>query len=394
MADNPVEDQDTASDQSKTGPDQITTRVSGAEESASDRILNSVSARAFEKWYKELEFARNIRQGTPFFNGPSGTGPPEKHSPSSLLQCHRKVVYREFNAPEETPDPKGIFWIGSQFEEEIAVPFLRQTVTGDDEYVTNSMWVDFTERTDAGEIRIKGETDPVIVDRDGEPLLLTEIKTKQSVGDLSAPSRHHVAQAHAYMKGLTESYDRRVTNALIIYGSRESLEIQPFEVEFDPWFWSQSVVQWAASNTRYRIEDELPPATPEFGWECKFCSFQERCGEGETEYADVGPSGLIPGLEDYPREKVADYLEAHESAKLTPTLAELYPSLAERHGVYDWQCAGCGATFSQDDIDQGDRKDRSCPSCKREGEESQLKGPEPEDQHVDTAGWSRGGGHS
>lgn len=46
-------------------------------------------------------------------------------APVNSLQCHRKITYQQCNAPAEQPEPKGIFWFGTQFETEIAIPFLR-----------------------------------------------------------------------------------------------------------------------------------------------------------------------------------------------------------------------------------------------------------------------------
>jgi len=121
-----------------------------------------IDSERFWSWRQEREFARNIQKGKPYFNGPSSEPPSEKHNPSRLLQCHRKVYYKSKNAPGEQREPAGIFWFGSEFETEFAVPFLRDIV-GPDQFVRNSMWVDYTISTDAGQVSIRGETDPVKV---------------------------------------------------------------------------------------------------------------------------------------------------------------------------------------------------------------------------------------
>jgi len=348
-----------------------------------DRLTSLISNETFDEWYREREFARNILEGRPYFNGPSKIQDPERHSPSGLMKCHRKRFYNQLNAPEEAGDPTGIFWVGTQFEEDIILSFFDEAIVGEDEYVTNSIWVDFTVNTSAGELQIKGETDPVIVDSDSNPILLTEIKTRQSIGDLQEPSSHHLAQAHAYMKGLTEAYDRTVSEAVILYGGRKKLNIKAFEVEFDPYFWRNSILKWASTHTTYRLNSELPPADPEYSWECKFCSYRERCGQGEGEYRDTGPVGLLPLYSDYPRDKLVDYLLAHDDAKLTPTLAQVYPDLAEQYGSFDWQCLECGSDFAWDDIEwySHSAQPPECPECEKKGSISWLRGPAPEDQH-------------
>ena len=345
-------------------------------------LIEAISEEEFRRWLHEREFARNIREGTPYFNGPSQIKSARRHSPSSLLQCQRKTVYKELNAPEETGDPDGIFWFGSRFEEDVILPFLQDSVAGDNEYVTNSLWVDFTIKSEVGDLRIKGSTDPVIVNRRFEPLLLFEIKTKRSVENVESPNRHHKAQAHAYMKGLSEKYDRNVSEAIILYGSRTSFDIKPFHIDFDPWFWSQTVLDWAETHSIYRLNEDLPPATPEYDWECKFCPYQERCGQGSREYSDIGPTGLLPRFTTYPEQKLVEYLEAHDGAKLTPSLAHQYSSLVDKYGVFDWHCGRCGATQSWNVLDwDGDvTEPPRCPACFENGTTSLLAGPQPNEQ--------------
>ena len=360
------------------------TTLDDSPEDPQERLVETVSAGTFDRWYRDREFTDNIREGTPYFNGPRKVMPPERHSPSHLLQCHRKRVYNRLNAPEETGDPNGIFWVGSRVEEDIVLPFLRQAVVGPGEYVTNSLWVDFTVRTDTGDLRIKGETDPVIVDADSVPILPTEIKTKNSVEDVDSPNTHHLAQTHAYLKGLSQKHERNVTRALIIYVGRTDLDIRVFDISFDPFFWAQTVVRWAKTQTTYRLNGELPPAEPEQYWECSFCPYKERCGEGDTEYADVGPTGLLPGVRTYPREKVVEYLQAHEWAKLTPTLASLYPDLhrVNGFGVHDWECRDCEQTYAWESIEWNPEATDlpRCPNCSDSEPICLLSGPPPDDQ--------------
>ncbi|WP_336326280.1 CRISPR-associated protein Cas4 [Halovenus sp. HT40] len=365
-----------------TAEEQTNQLPSKGEKKTPSQIIRTISSETFDQWYKKREFRQNIRGGTPYFNGPSQVKSPERHSPSSLLQCHRKTAYNQLNAPAEAGDPTGIFWIGSQFEEKIALPYLQRVVATTDKYVTNSLWVDFTESTDVGEIRIKGETDPVIVNADSEPLLLTEIKTKDSVKNIESPNKHHRAQAHAYMKGLSEKHSRKVTDAIILYGGRTNLDVQTFHVEFDPWFWSKTVVNWAEKHTEYRVHQELPPAEPEYNWECKFCSYRERCGKGDTDYEDIGPTGFLPGVSKYPKEKVVEYLRARDGAKLTPILAAQYPELTEEYQVHDWECQECSAAYPWDAIDwDSSAVDLPrCPECSDSEPVALLGGPRPADQ--------------
>lgn len=341
------------------------------------KLDSLIDGETFQNWRRERNEVQNIRSGKPYFNGPSKIPPPEKHSPSRLMQCHRKTYYQTFNAPSEEPEPAGIFWFGSQFETEIAVPFL-QDVVGPNQIIRNSMWVDYTVDSDAGPLTIRGETDPVIVDRESTPLVLTEIKTASSVEYLDGPKLHHKAQAHAYMYGLSKEYNTDLHDALLLYGDRDSLELRVFHVPFDPFFWRHSIIDWAAQNTDYRANEELPPPTPEFDWECGFCSFKARCGQTDAPFEDTPPTGLLP-LTKYPRKEVEKQLEAHKTARLTPTLAHIYPEVADKNPVSTWNCGICGATFEWDAIDWSCDLDDppSCPNCPDDHPPGTLSGPSP-----------------
>ena len=328
-------------------------------------LLDNITATRFKKWYQNREFRQNIRDGKPYFNGPSSVPPPERHSPSKLLQCHRKVYYRQENAPEEQDDAEGILWTGRRIEEDVVLPFLQDVVSTDQTYVRNSMWIDFTVEVQGNELRVKGVTDPVLVDKESNPLLPTEVKTTSSIEYKDSPDRRHRAQLHAYLAGLSAEHDRSLTGGVVIYVSRETFEIKVFHVEFDAEFWNKTVMSWANTHTEYRLDDELPPAQPEVDWECEYCSYRERCGKGDRPHADKGPRGFLPGVASYPRNKVEAHLKAHDGVKLTSTLAEEYPELTQKYDVKMWQCPSCTTSFRNSEIsaEPGTGSRPLCPNC-------------------------------
>ncbi|TKX68887.1 Dna2/Cas4 domain-containing protein [Halorubrum sp. SP9] len=268
----------------------------------------------------------------------------------------------------------GILWVGSRFEEDIVLPYLRDTVADDGLFVTNSLYVDFEIESDAGDLVVKGSTDPVVVDADGTPVLPTEVKTKNSLEYLDEPNEHHKAQLYAYMVGLSEKYDVNVKRGCLIYGARDSFDLEVFNVEFDEQFWQSTVVEWASEHTEYRLADELPPAVSRFGWECDFCAFRERCGKGERRHQDSSPEGLLPGFEEYPRKPLLEYLDAYD-AKLTPSLAKRYPDLCQEYGVYDWSCDQCGTRAEWEFAHLSRDGDRLCPTCADSGQLVTLSDP-------------------
>lgn len=371
-----------------------------------EEITEHLSPKQFEEWYREWQFRQNIEDGNSYFNKTGYVPDAERQSPSKLMQCHRKQWYKAFNAPAEEEDPLGIFWTGEKFEEEIIMPFLSDfagSINGNN-YVQNSMWIDveIPVTLDSGEetkVRIRGETDPVVVDRRGNPLLVTEVKNKKSLDkfekqDDPEPDIHHKAQIHAYMYGLSESFERSVKRGVLLYGSRNTHDLLPIEVEFDPDFWQQQVVEWAKKQTEYRLNEELPPIDPQFSWECRFCEYSNRCGMGDdppwyndesdrypsdAEWQDSGANGFLP-LTNYPLDHVIEYMRAHapDGAKLTPTLEEQYPFLRDKFDVYNWVCEDCDKEIGRWRFDWDGDTDNppNCPTC-----DAELRGPLPENQH-------------
>ena len=338
--------------------------------------LSSINKEAFDDWYRAREFRQNIRDGKPYFNGASTVPHASRHSPSSLLQCHRKIVYQQENAPEERRNARGILWTGQEIEEKVVVPFLQDVVATDEIFIRNSVWIDFAIETKQGDLRIKGVTDPVLVDEESTPLLPTEIKTTSSLDYLDGPKPHHVAQLHAYQVGLSRKYDLEVTEGVLVYVSRESLELEAFHVEFNAEFWEETVVKWAVTHSDYRLNDKLPPDEPEQSWECKFCSYRERCGKGTSKYADVGVLGFVPQYREYPREKVVEYLESRDDAQLTPALANTYPELAEEYDVVAWECPRCCAAYTIGDTRFQETVEQPlCPDCAAEDSIVELRPP-------------------
>ena len=341
-------------------------------------VLDAISPSNFRRWRYVHNKIENIEAGRAHYNDPSPVPPPEKHTPSSLLQCHRKLVYRKENAPAESEMAHGILWVGSRFEEDVVLPYLRDTVADGGLFVTNSLYVDFKLKSEAGDLSVKGSTDPVVVDADGTPVLPTEVKTKSSLEYLDEPNEHHKAQLHAYMVGLSGKYDVDVKRGCLIYGGRDSFDLKVFDVEFDKGFWRDTVVEWASTHTEYRLADELPPADARFGWECDFCAYRERCGKGELPVADRGQEGFLPFTE-YPRPQVAEHLAAYSGVALTPTLARSYPELAEQHAVAQWRCETCDERFDHTEVEWGGEASEPplCVVCARDGRLAELTEPWP-----------------
>lgn len=367
------------------------------------QFIDAITGDAFAKWQSREQVAENLRTGNAWRHTPDSIDDPPDHSPHELTQCHRKTYYKTHNTPKEDESPDGVFWVGSRIEEDRIQPFLEDIATAGsrEAFVQNSMWVDYERRvslssdsptvatpsgtqaidattdapqtqTDTTTIRIRGATDPVICTRQGEPILPTEVKTRDSLEGLDAtdptPSPHHAAQLHAYLAGLDQTVEYTVDQGLVIYVDRTHHDLRAIPVEFDAAFWRDTVCRWAATQTAYRDDEELPPAEPTYDWECEYCSYQTRCGQTAASVEDASPEGFVP-LRQYPQDRVTAALEAEGGAmELTPTLAHQHPDLAQQYPVRQWSCPACGSEFQWDDPDcEGIPAEQpSCPACARQ----------------------------
>lgn len=349
------------------------------DENGLTQFVGTVSNKSFKEWYRQREFEANILEGKSYFNGSSPVPEPSRHRPSKLLRCHRYVHYHRQNAPKETKEPLGTFWFGSEFEEQVVVPFLR-AIVDEDQYVTNSVWIDETVVVDDGvELTVKGVTDPVIVTAEANPLIVTEVKTSSSVEYRDSPSPHHRAQLQSYLFALNNEYDHDISG-LLLYWGKESLDLKAFREPFDGEFWYDEVVPWMTEVTRYEQDDELPPASPLYEWECEYCPFRHRCGKSDKPFSDVNARGFLP-LTSYPKDRVKEHLAAHDELSLTPTLAHKFPELADRVDVYPWSCHVCNAEFDWDTLEPETIGDAPfCPTCVSNDALVHVSGPDPKQQ--------------
>lgn len=384
-------DKNTGADNESTTYDEESMQDDSEHNDRVSDIVDAVTEDTFKSWHREREYAENIKKGKPYYNSPGYIAPEKKHSPSKLLQCHRKLFYDNQNTPAETEMPTGIFFFGNKFEEEIALPFLEDTANDlhTNNYVRQDMYINYEVDIEGTELLIKGETDPVIADSEGAPLVVTEIKTTGYIdskrGPNAEPSKRHKAQLHAYMAGLDKKYDRDIDKGIIVYGERDSFDMVVFEIDFDEDFWEETVLDWASTQTEHRLDETLPPAEPEEpSWECKYCDYRERCGQNDdNDWEDIGIDGFVP-LVEYPDTAVEDYItsELENGAKLTPTLAHQHPHLVGEYDVFDWKCDHCDGSFTWDQFNwDGDNENPpACPDCKDEHGNLPMHGPLPGEQ--------------
>lgn len=390
-----------------------------------ERYRNDITGRNFEAWHRNFEARRNLEEGYGTSrNNPASAPDDNRHSPSSLLQCHRKIYYRSKNAPREYPMPHGVFIMGHFIEEEVVEPWLRERVIAEDEFIGNAGHVDFTEDTESGQsLRFGGSHDPTITDVQGHTLALTEVKSTGSDPHwIDKIKDHHKAQAHAYMKGLKQKDDplTEYPPAFVIYVQKESLEVFPFFLEFDEDFWQNTVVDWAEQNSGYRVNNILPDSTPYMGqdenhtknstFECDYCDYRNRCGnynkrDKEHKYDDTLPTngsgvvtetfhdqvkkGFLP-LKVYPEDAVVGHALAYTDVKLTPTIAANYPEMVNnpsarlksriadrnqettmkkkfgsipKRDVHDWVCPDCDTTYDFEEFDWWEGDVDNAPYC-------------------------------
>lgn len=362
-----------------------------------------IDGESFNEYWFRKNAERNLEEDHPERNDPSHSWPIGRFEPHQLGNCKRQWLYHWLNAPQEDSDPHGIFAIGHFIEEDIIEPWLRDVLEPEYE-IDNAIHVsvdldelpvraleelgpdveteidvelpdglgynqpDNTDPELDAEttcLTIAGSTDPALCDPDtGDVIALTEVKSTGSIDRVDKPKRMHMMQIHAYMKALG------ITNGYVIYVDRdELLNPKAFEVEFDTDVWD-NVVEWVESTMSYAATGTLPPADAPEQWMCRYCDFSNRCGEGRSNLSeDMGPRGFVPGYNDYPRNMVEDHLEAYPDVELTPSLALVYPEVADEYEVAEWKCPSCTASFEYTDEHFSEFTNENfatpeCPACR------------------------------
>lgn len=346
-----------------------------------DTIKNDISPETFRSWRQRQKYRENIKAGNHEYNMGGYDVEPRRHSPHELAQCPRKIHYREQNAPRENESPDGVFFVGTQIEEEIVEPYLDDIAEQHNLFVQNSKWVECEiETDDVGAIEIKGSTDPVICDADGDPHICTEIKSTKSLEYLDGPREHHLAQLRAYQYAISQEHGE-IPDGLLLYVDKTTLELRVYSPEFDENWFEHYVVDWAASLTEHRLNNELPPADPQQDWECDNCEFKERCGRGDSPVKAQPAEGFLP-VTEYPISAIGEYLRAHETARVSPSIAMENPEIADLYNVDPWVCRRCNAQYDwgslEEDRSFSERPD--CPDCAADGKQTPLRGPLPEER--------------
>jgi len=421
----------------------------GAPETPAEALAAAANARDFDAWLAEQNRQRNRDDGyDDTRNDPTYIPDPDDHSPSSLVQCHRRIYYRALNAPAESGQPLGFFDVGHFFEEDRVEPWLadllERAADGDvphvdfddfDDFDPDDLDLDNTVHVTVveDEFEISGSTDPVAF-HGGRPLLLVEVKSTkdlQYVRSAGEPDESHLAQAHAYMKGLQAEFDLDAPPlAMFVYGERSSWDVETFLVEFDEAFYRDVVVPWAEQQTDYRSARALPPQEPKEEYECFYCEFRYRCGNApewheatkndETvaerakfSMGNQNSKGFLP-LAKYPATAVYEHVLTYPDVPLTPSLAYHWPEFVAdppeefrdridergaeaylerkfdldrmdltelpKREVADWLCPGCGNEYAFDAFGwDGDvHVTPTCPRCHEEdGINVSLRGPKP-----------------
>lgn len=271
-----------------------------------DRLTDDLTSVQFQTWLRTYIQQGNLDELYESRNTPTATSSTNNHSPSQSGGCQRKVLYRKTNAPRETELPHGVFQFGHFFEG-LFEQFLTEHVVAPQEFVRNPVHIDFTVDSQ----RFRGSTDPVISDKEGKPLVLTECKTTSNlkyVKRAGEPKKSHRRQAHIYARGLQEEYElESPPPTFFIYGDRNSLETITFWMEWDEDLWTDTL-EWAGETDRQMIHSiaelsKLTTSSPNLDMTpYERIPDQTVTTDGgiaiDVNEADLEPAGLPPGNSD------------------------------------------------------------------------------------------------
>jgi len=184
--------------------------------------------------------------------------PSGKFNPSYLGQCHRKHFWKRKGAePDTQPDARSfrVFECGHLFEHFVCqhIPAMqKQVVIETDDF--------------------KGFADIVSED---EVMDVKSINSKafwwmdKDTYDITVEKRHNILQVIFYAKELKKP------KARLVFVSKDDLCIREYGFFVEKW---DSVLEAELKKLRLAWSaDTLPDAEPQANWECRYCSFAEKC---------------------------------------------------------------------------------------------------------------------
>lgn len=189
-----------------------------------------------------------------------------RYYPSESWSCLRKKVYSFFKYEQETPLPLGLFEMGRRTEDafyEMLKSHFNEKKVGNDVHIEIKL----------EDYIISGDTDPVIYETTKRKNIRTlfEVKSMANLSAVKEPNIHHIKQTTCYMKALN------LKLGMIVYINRSNLEdLKAFEVEFKEEDW-QSIVTHFDMLHGFLKDKVLPTSTPLMNWECRYCSYKNRC---------------------------------------------------------------------------------------------------------------------
>ena len=184
--------------------------------------------------------------------------PSGKFNPSYLGQCHRKHFWKRKGVESDNPPNDRTFRVfkcGDLFEHFVCqhIPAMqKQVVIETDDF--------------------KGFADIVSED---EVMDVKSINSKafwwmdKDTYDITVEKRHNILQVIFYAKELNKP------KARLVFIEKDTLSIKEYGFFVSKWI--DDLVKEISILRKYWTDNKLPDAEPQAGWECRYCSFAEKC---------------------------------------------------------------------------------------------------------------------
>lgn len=192
-----------------------------------------------------------------------------------MWQCYRKGFYKATR--DVDPDlPLGLFKMAEHAEQEIYEALCEEYGS---HFVLNSIPVKREVPTEYSPLSIVGQTDPVIIGYNLEPIRLYEVKSSESYstrhGDSGSARNTHKHQSSFYAGelGIDEVLIPRPARSNLLEMPEPDFSIPPADIAE----LHQETIDYFKALHAFVEEGDLPPPEPFGDKECEWCDFKHIC---------------------------------------------------------------------------------------------------------------------
>lgn len=197
-----------------------------------------------------------------------------KYYPSEAGSCLRKLFY-SYKIPKLiNQELIKIFEVGNLLHE-----FITKVIESEKNPHVELLEREVPFKLEINNIIISGRIDNIILLKINGIIYIVEIKSTSSLKHTENPNLSSILQLQLYM------HFKKIHNGLILYIEKNTLKTKTFEVKYDQEQAQLAIDRLLAIHshlTNNKLPEPEAKLDEEMLWQCKFCDYQEECGNNHN----------------------------------------------------------------------------------------------------------------